>query len=238
MNVNVHKKDYTAMSNHHLRNKNLSLKAKGLQSVMLSLPTNWDYSIDGLVYICKESHSCIKSILSELKEHGYLVIEKKMPNETESGRIEYEYHVFEVPSEKQEGKKQEVDFQGVEIQEVDFQEVEKPPVNQIYNKSITNKLNTNKSTTKEERKKANGYDAILADIPSEELRKALLEFIKMRKLVRSPLTDQALKINICKLFKLSSKVDEQIEIVNQSISNGWKSFYPLKNDDSKNNLVF
>lgn len=226
MNVNVHKKDYTAMSNHHLRNKNLSLKAKGLQSLMLSLPTNWDYSLDGLVYICKESYGCLKTVLSELKEHGYLVIEKK---QDEKGRFEYEYHVYEEP---------QVESPQVENPPLDSPPMENPPVNQIYNKLTTNKLNTNKSITKEERKKANGYDAILADIPSEELRQALLEFVKMRKLIRSPLTDKALKINICKLFKLSSKVDEQIEIVNQSISNGWKSFYPLKNDDSKNNLVF
>ena len=50
-------KDFTIMSNHHLRNPKLSLKAKGLLSLMLSLPEDWDYTTKGLAQICKESHS-------------------------------------------------------------------------------------------------------------------------------------------------------------------------------------
>ena len=53
--------------NFHLKDKRLSLKAKGLLSVMLSLPKNWDYSIAGLVAISKESESCIKAILDEIE---------------------------------------------------------------------------------------------------------------------------------------------------------------------------
>ena len=111
--------DYTVMSNYHFKDKKLSLKAKGLLSLMLSLPDNWDYTIAGLVSICKENETAIKSTLEELKELGYLEIIKKMPNETESGRIEYEYNVFEKP--KQEGKKQEVENLGVEFQGVENQ---------------------------------------------------------------------------------------------------------------------
>lgn len=111
----VHKtSDYTAMSNHHLRNKNLSLKAKGLLSVMLSLPDDWEYSINGLVSICKECEHTIESVLKELKDNEYLVVTKKMPNETASGRYEYEYDIFEKP-QKQDPKKQGVEFQGVEF---------------------------------------------------------------------------------------------------------------------------
>ena len=61
-------KNYTIMSNYHLRDKNLSLKAKGLLSFMLSLPENWDYSLSGLIAVCKEQESSIKSTLKELKE--------------------------------------------------------------------------------------------------------------------------------------------------------------------------
>lgn len=63
-------KDYTVMSNRHLKEKEMSLKAKGLLSLMLSLPETWDYSIEGLVAICKENHSAIKSTLNELKNMG------------------------------------------------------------------------------------------------------------------------------------------------------------------------
>ena len=70
-------KDYTVMSNYHLRDKNLSYKAKGLLSFMLSLPAEWDYSINVLVAISKEGVKAIRNILQELQQNGYLVIEKK-----------------------------------------------------------------------------------------------------------------------------------------------------------------
>ena len=69
-------KNYTVMSNYHLRDKNLSYKAKGLLSFMLSLPEDWDYSINGLVSISKEKVKAIRNILQELQRYGYLVIEK------------------------------------------------------------------------------------------------------------------------------------------------------------------
>lgn len=112
-------KDYTIMSNYHLKEKNMSLKAKGLLSVMLSLPDNWDYSIAGLVAISQENETAIKSALSELKKLGYLEVIKLMPNESETGRIDYIYNIYEKP--KQEGKKQEVENLPLEILEVENQ---------------------------------------------------------------------------------------------------------------------
>ena len=87
--------NYTVMSNYHLRSTNLSLKAIGLLSKVLSLPKNWDYSISGLTAICKEKETAIKAALDELKHWGYLVVTKLMPNETNSGRIEYVYDFYE-----------------------------------------------------------------------------------------------------------------------------------------------
>lgn len=112
-------KDYTIMSNYHLKEKNMSLKAKGLLSVMLSLPDNWDYSIAGLVAISQENETAIKSALSELKQFGYLEVIKLMPNESETGRIDYIYNVYEKP--KQEVKKQEVENLPLEILDVENQ---------------------------------------------------------------------------------------------------------------------
>ena len=63
-------KNFTIMSNHHLQNKNLSLKAKGLLSYMLSLPDDWDYSLAGLVANSKESKTSIRNTLNELKENN------------------------------------------------------------------------------------------------------------------------------------------------------------------------
>ena len=70
-------KNYTTMSNYHLRETKMSLKAIGLLSKILSLPDDWDYTIAGLVSICKENETAIKSTLKELQTFGYLEIVKK-----------------------------------------------------------------------------------------------------------------------------------------------------------------
>lgn len=98
--------NYTVMSNYHLRSTNLSLKAIGLLSKVLSLPENWDYSISGLTAICKEKETAIKAALDELKKWGYLTVTKLMPNQTESGRIEYVYDFYEYSEKDKPDAKQ------------------------------------------------------------------------------------------------------------------------------------
>ena len=147
-------KNYTTMSNFHLRDKNLSLKSKGLLSVMLSLPNDWDYSLNGLVSISKENETAIKTALDELKKYGYLVINKQLPNETESKKIEYIYNIYEKPV-----KNQELEFQGVENQGLEFQGVE----NQTQ--LNTNKQNKEKQN-KEKRNKENRKEKDVSDIIS------------------------------------------------------------------------
>ena len=68
----VKNKNYTVMSNYHLRDMRLSLKAKGLLSMILSLPENWDYSAHGLSYICKEGADAIRQAIWELERAGYI----------------------------------------------------------------------------------------------------------------------------------------------------------------------
>lgn len=110
--------DYTVMGNYHLKDKRMTLKSKGLLSMVLSLPDNWNYNVNGLVSLCKEGETTITSCLKELKELGYLKITKIMPNESENGRIEYVYNFFEKSFENTEyenEKEQEGEKQGVEI---------------------------------------------------------------------------------------------------------------------------
>ena len=119
--------DYTVMSNTHLKEKNMSLKAKGLLSLMLSLRDDWEYSVEGLVSICKESEVAVKSALNELKKFNYLKVTKLLPNQTETGRIEYIYDIFEKPQqgiENQGIEKQGVENLGVEILDVEIQALE------------------------------------------------------------------------------------------------------------------
>ena len=82
-------RDYTVMSNHHLRNTELSLKAKGLLSLMLSLPENWDYTTKGLARICKDGVDSICAGVRELEEQGYVVRERVRNPTGQLGAIEY-----------------------------------------------------------------------------------------------------------------------------------------------------
>ena len=83
------KRDYTVMSNHHLRNTELSLKAKGLLSLMLSLPENWDYTTKGLAAICKDGIDSISSCIRELEKHGYIIRERMRNEKGQLTTIEY-----------------------------------------------------------------------------------------------------------------------------------------------------
>ena len=86
-------KDYTVMSNYHLRDSSLSLKSKGLLSMMLSLPDEWNYSIRGLASICKEGVDAIGSALRELEKTGYIVRNQLRDS---NGRIkDTEYIIYE-----------------------------------------------------------------------------------------------------------------------------------------------
>ena len=88
-------KDYTVMANHHLRNTELSLKAKGLLSLMLSLPESWDYTTKGLSHICKDGIDSINATVRELEANGY-VIRRRLRNE--KGQLTTtEYTIFEQP---------------------------------------------------------------------------------------------------------------------------------------------
>ena len=91
-------RDYTVMSNHHLRNANLSLKAKGLLSMMLSLPEDWNYTTRGLAAICKEGVDAIGGALRELEAAGYIVRHQLRDKQ---GRIsDTEYVIYEQPQPK------------------------------------------------------------------------------------------------------------------------------------------
>lgn len=156
--VRVHKNtDFTIMSNHHLRNMKLSLKAVGFMSKLLGLPDDWCYSIAGLVKICKEGETAVRSALHELIDEKYVYVEKLPPNYSKSGRFEYVYHIYEIPYEDMPDglecpelfiKKQAKSALNADTQNVEKQDTENP---HLENQGIENQgqLNTYISNTKE-----------------------------------------------------------------------------------------
>lgn len=88
-------RDYTVMSNHHLRNQSLSLKVKGLLSMMLSLPEEWNYATRGLASICKEGTDSIGSALKELERTGYIV--RNRLRDSKGKILDVEYVIYETP---------------------------------------------------------------------------------------------------------------------------------------------
>lgn len=94
--IRVHKtKDYTTMSNYHFRNKEMSLRAKGLLSLMLSFPDDWDFSVKGLASFCADGDEAIRTALRELEEYRYLVRRRTREENGRLGKIEFD--VYEKP---------------------------------------------------------------------------------------------------------------------------------------------
>lgn len=131
------------MSNTHLKDKRLSLKAIGLLSVVLSLPDDWHYTVNGLVGIVKDGERAVNGALSELKENGYLRIEKLYPNKDGRNKIEYQYIFSETPQDLQ-NVPLEQDIQNVGLHNVGLQDV---GLHNVGTYKYTNKPNTNNKNT-------------------------------------------------------------------------------------------
>lgn len=232
----VKNKDYTVMSNAHLHDKRLSLKAVGLLSIVLSLPDDWHYTVKGLVGSVKDGERAVNGALSELKQCGYLQVNKLYPN-SERSKIEYQYVFYEKPQDLQnvplEQDIQNVDLQNVGIQNVDLQNVG-AYIN--TNKQSTNKQNTKELSTNEYKekniKKENVNSVIAEYTENKDLQDALHGFVEMRNKARKPLTARAMKLSLNKLNELALDDVTKIAIVNQSIVHSWLTFYKLQNNNN------
>ena len=88
-------KNFTVMSNHHFKNKNLTLKAKGLLSLMLSFPDDWNYNMQGLATLSRDGIDSVRSAIKELEHHGY--VERHRLRNEYGFYGDTEYIIWEVP---------------------------------------------------------------------------------------------------------------------------------------------
>lgn len=221
-------KGFTAMSNYHFQDKEISLKAKGLLGLMLSLPSNWDYSVNGLVAIVKENKAAVQTALKELEEHKYL---KRTRVQDETGRFDYIYDIYEKPYDKLPCTENRcTDIQCTEVQCTENQ----PQIN--TNKQNTNKQNTKELNTneyKEKNIKKESVNSVIAEYTeNKDLQDALHGFVEMRTKARKPLTVKAMKLSLNQLDNLAVDDMTKIAIVNQSIVHSWSTFYKLQNNNN------
>ena len=163
--------NYTVMSNYHFREKDMSLKAKGLLSLMLSLPEEWDYSVDGLVKLSKDGKDSVISAITELEQFGYLV---RSQAKGQDGKFAgYDYDVYEQPyTEKPFTENPST----VKPMTENPQQLNTKPLNTESDINITNKkLNINVQTEQE-------FEEIWKIYPrKEDKKKAFLAYKTARK---------------------------------------------------------
>lgn len=153
--------NYTVMSNHHLQDRTLSLKAKGLLSYMLSLPDDWDYSLKGLTVGCKDGIDSVRTAVLELEERGY--VRRQKVRNSKGQIIDHDYQVYESPFNEDSDDFDSVDAlqtcsipnnrkNGIEAAfspVLDFPILDKPnlenPMQQNTNKQNTKRQSTNLS---------------------------------------------------------------------------------------------
>ena len=225
-----HKENYTCISNDVFKS-DLSLKARGMLCTMLSLPDYWEFSENGLQEILRDGQTSIRSAIKELEAAGFL---SRTRERDESGRIGRciwivcDYPHFENPS---------MDTPSLDKSNLGYEP-------QLSTKeSSTDKSNTDKSNTNKKKKESTraGYDEIIASYTENgELRSALVEFVKMRKMMKKPLTNKALSLLLTSkkgLDGLASNDAEKIDVVQQSIMRGWMGFFPLKDREANKGTV-
>lgn len=204
--MRVHKTaNFTVMSNYHFKEKKMSLKAKGLLSLMLSLPEDWDYSIAGLTTLSKDGKDGVMSALSELEKFGYLTRTRLVNDKGQFDGIEY--NIFESPQEKPVA--------------------EKPiSANPISEKPISEKpsqLNTN--SIKDLKNKILN----ILNTKDEELIELYQAYIELRK---STLSLKGLERLVARAKRLSKgNVRIEKEMLDASIRNNWKDIYLPKEQE-------
>jgi hypothetical protein len=207
--MRVHKtSNFTVMSNYHFKEKKMSLKAKGLLSLMLSLPDDWNYSVSGLCTLSKDGKDSVMSALAELEKFGYLTRERVVNEKGQFSGIEY--NIYEQP--QKEKPIAEKPISANECAEKPIAEnrtqLNTNSIKDLFNE-LYNVLNTN----------------------DDELLELYKEYIKMRETIEAPLTTTGLRMLIERCSRLAKdNIKIQKLLLENAIINNWKNVY-LPNEE-------
>ena len=211
--------NYTTMSNYHLQDTRLTLKAIGLLSKILSLPDDWDYTVAGLASICKEGKDAVRSALEELETAGY--IERRQTHAADGSFAGNEYIVYESPAD-------------VRSPLSGFPSTDKPSTGNPLTGTPTEQ-NTNIQNTK--RTKTPISPAVMKRLEDyagddQELLQRLADFAECRRKARRAIsTDRQVTLLLNKLDELSGgKAAVKRSMLDEAVEKGWLSVYAPKAD--------
>lgn len=206
----IHKtENYTVLSNYHFKEKNMSLKAKGLLSLMLSLPDTWQYSISGLAKLSKDGKDSVMSALAELEEFGYLHRERVVNDKGQFSGVQYD--IYEQPQPKNPIS---VKPTSAKANKEKSNAEEPAQLNTYLIKYLENKLCNELSTN------------------DTELLGLYEDYIQMRENMNAPITEAGIDKLIARAKRLS-KDNIRIEkvLLETAIINNWKNIYPPRESE-------
>lgn len=226
--IRIHKtNNFTVMSNYHFKEKKMSLKAKGLLSLMLSLPDDWNYSVSGLVRLSKDGKDGVMTALAELEKFGYLSRKQLLNDKGQFSGIEY--NIYEQPQQENT---------------ITEKPISAKPISANTNAENPRQLNTNQLRTKKDNKdtdksstnaisEADMY-ALLVEIDDIELAELYRSYVEWRSTTDAPLTKQGLEMLIKRCERLSEyKVSIQKAMVETALIQGWKNVFSPKQEERK-----
>lgn len=226
--------NYTVMSNHHLKNKELSLKAKGLLSQMLSLPDDWDYTLAGLARLNREKVDAIRTAIWELEEQGYIT--RHQPRNANGKMAKIEYVIYETPQEKPPMLENPITVKPSSEKPI----LENPiAVNPTSDKSTsenptqlnTNILKTNKSNT--DLLNTNISNPILSNPKTDTERNGLDDYEAYTKIIKENIEYDIMAINYAKDIHM---LDEIVELMVETVCTA-KEYLTIAGDDYPSSLV-
>ena len=240
-----HNKDFTQINNATLREKGLSLRARGLLAYMLSFPDNWEFSVCNIVAETGESEYMINKTLSELEKAGFF---SRIRVRNSGGKIVCgKYTVSEIKqkifnsennthqTEKGLDKSDKNYAPSFEMPHEELPRLEIPhEVNCRRKNNEYKRISKERILSSNERTVAASYDVVLDRVEDSELRNALHEYIQMRFYIKKPPTNAALKHYIARIFALyPDDANLRLQCVRQSVLNSRPNAFPLPSENSK-----
>ena len=227
--MRIHKtNNFTVMSNHHFKEKEMSLKAKGLLSLMLSLPDTWNYSISGLVKLSKDGKDSVMSALQELEKFGYLTRERLTNDKGQFNGVEY--HIYEEPQ-----RENPVADNPISVKEnaAKPNAEKREQLNTIHIKEKDNKDINISSTNAEAISESELYE-ILIEIDDNELAELYRMYTEWRSTTEAPLTKHGLLMLMKRCERLSG-FDTAIQkaMVETALIQGWKNVFIPKPEERR-----